>query len=343
MNTATAQKPKILVVDDTPLNIGVLFDLLDNHQYEVFIAQNGESALQISQIEKPNLILMDVMMPGLDGFETCKRLKNQESTRDIPLIFITALTDIRDKVYGFNIGAVDYITKPFQREEVLVRIRTHLMLQDLQARLREQNEILQQEIKERKRVESELQTANTLLKELVNLDGLTLIANRRRFDEYLQQTWAEMREKQQYLSVLLCDIDYFKKYNDTYGHLQGDDCLKQIAQAIKHNTPSPLGLAARYGGEEFAVILPNYLPAKAIRVANNIQQAIHQLNLYHCGSPLLHVTLSIGVTGSIPNPHLTIKALLQTADNALYKAKEAGKNQIFNLECEENDESVVNK
>ncbi len=325
---------KVLIVDDTPENIGVLFELLNTHHFDVFIAQSGENALQIAESESPDIVLLDIMMPGgMDGFEVCRQLKANEMTSDIPVIFMTALAETGDKIRGFKLGAVDYVTKPFHQEEVLARIDTHLTLRALQQQLQLKNKHLQQEIEERKRIEEELQVANQTLQQLANLDGLTLIANRRRFDEYLTQSWQHHQYIKKPLALLFCDIDYFKNYNDHYGHLMGDDCLQKVATALSKATRKPCDLAARYGGEEFALVLPETRLEDAIRIAQRLQSIIADLKLEHASSKVSpYITLSIGVVVTIPTPEQSPQMLLAKADQALYRAKTQGRNQIVTQE-----------
>jgi len=208
----------ILIVDDSPTNVGVLFDFLTNAGFKVLMAQDGETALLKANGDSPDVILLDIIMPGIDGFETCRRLKANQSTQDIPVIFMTALSQTSVVVKGFQLGAVDFITKPTQQEIVLARVISHLTIQKLQHSLQEQNMQLQQEIQQRHLAEAALQKANEELQRLATLDGLTQIANRRRFDECMSKAWSILVREQLPLSLLLCDVDFFKRYNDSKGH-----------------------------------------------------------------------------------------------------------------------------
>lgn len=305
----------LLIVDDTPENIAVLFTFLSGQGFKVLVAETGEDALENAQEEHPDLILLDVLMPGIDGFETCRRLKSDPSTQEIPIIFITALSDTLDKVKAFKLGAVDYITKPFQQEEVLARVNTHLTIRRLQQELQAQKAALEQ--------------ANLELQRLATLDSLTKVANRRRLDEYLQREWRRGVRERTPLSLILCDIDYFKNYNDNYGHQAGDDCLQQVAEAISKAVKRPGDLVARYGGEEFTVILPHTLLDGANQVAHFIQHNLRELKIVHSHSSVdEYVTLSIGVATMIPHPQTSPEQLISMADNALYEAKKQGRNRI---------------
>jgi len=207
------QSIPILVVDDSPTNLAVFSSTLRNAGFKVRVAVDGVNAIAQAVYDPPGLILLDVNMPKIDGFETCTKLKSNPITCDIPIIFITAFSDYEDKLKGFSLGAVDYITKPFQAEEALARVRIHLKLRFLTQIVAEQA--------------AELQIANQELQRLTIIDDLTQIANRRRFNEYLKQEWQRSQREQEPLSLILCDVDYFKLYNDTYGHQAGDVCLYQ--------------------------------------------------------------------------------------------------------------------
>ena len=321
----------ILIVDDTPENLTVLRQMLTGRGYRVQPALNGELALRmIQRIETlPDLILLDIMMPGMDGYDVCRRLKIDDQTHEIPVIFISALHDPLDKVKAFQAGGVDYISKPFHVEEVLARVETHLALRMLQKRLQDQNFHLQQEIVERKRAEVELAQANKELQRLAMVDGLTHIANRRCFDECLKKEWKRSAREQTPLSLILCDIDYFKRYNDTYGHQAGDECLRQVADALKTSAKRPADLVARYGGEEFIVILPHTNPKGAQNVAGSIQNALRERQLPHAASQVNeYVTLSLGASSLIPTSSDAPEKLIAEADAALYSAKEQGRNRI---------------
>ncbi|MGD1918510.1 MAG: diguanylate cyclase domain-containing protein, partial [Pleurocapsa sp.] len=420
---------KILIVDDTPDNLQLLLLYLKNAGYKILIAQDGKRAIKTAAFYQPDLILLDVMMPGLDGFSTCSHLKNKASTKDIPIIFMTALAETENKIRGFELGAVDYITKPINQDELLARIKTHLSLQDLQQRLVQDmaRQKLLLEISDRIRqcldLKSILTTAakeirvflncdsvwlahldnkdisleafahatdikidqstswdyfcdhqeeyladrqgnirvvnpikyqqgkpisplnqpirivvpilinsaqpavtptknNILwgwliinyreasqwqaeeiklltvlttqlaigikqallyeqLTQQVSIDYLTQVYNRRHFTQQLNLEWRRLRRTSSYLSLIMCDVDYFKLYNDTYGHQQGDECLQQVAKAISTAIKRPGDIVARYGGEEFAVILPQTSQSGAVKVAEAMKKAVKNLNIPH--------------------------------------------------------------
>lgn len=332
MSIQLSWQATILIVDDSPTNLQALFDFLMNAGFRVLLAQDGESAILKATEISPDVILLDIIMPGIDGFETCRRLKANPSTQEIPVIFMTALAQTSVVVKGFELGAVDYITKPTQQEIVLTRVKTHLTIQKLQRSLQQQNWQLQQEIMQRRHAEVALQNANEELKRLATLDGLTQVANRRRFDEYLTKVWQILVRERLPLSLLMCDVDFFKRYNDSKGHQAGDECLQKVAQAMKHTVKRPADLVARYGGEEFVVVLPNTHAEGALVVAQKIQQTIAALALIHPESTISqYITLSIGVSCTIPSQQISPEALIAAADRALYQAKQLGRNRTVFL------------
>lgn len=319
----------ILIVDDSPTNLGMLFDCLTNAGFQVLVAHDGESAIQKVKEANPDVILLDIIMPGLNGFETCRRLKAAECSQDIPVIFMTALSQTAVVVRGFQLGAVDYIIKPTQQEIVLARVKTHLTLRRLQNSLQEQNTKLQKEIAQRKRAEAALKQANEELQRLAALDGLTQVANRRRFDECLSKAWQILARERLPLSLLMCDVDFFKLYNDSLGHQAGDECLQQIAEAMKRAVKRPADLVARYGGEEFAIILPNTNSEGAMRVAEEIRSLVRKLEITHPQSSISdYVTLSLGVSCAVPCPKCSPEKLLAAADQSLYQAKASGRDRV---------------
>ncbi len=478
-------KPTILVVDDTPGNLSLLTRILVKEGYAVKVASSGSEALQYFPSTPVDLILLDVMMPDMDGYQVCQRLKSMDSSVDIPVLFISAMDETLNKVKGFEVGGVDYISKPFEPVEVVVRIEHQLKLRKYQQQLQEQNAQLQllldttealsesvdvdsalevilakicqtvhwdfgeawmptqggsqlrlsrgwyssgsqfeefryfseaiafapheglpgrvwvskepewiedvsestrlvfprlQQAKEvglkgalavpicwerevlavlvflqssryypeqrsltlvqavanqlaslirRKQAESDLRRANQELTRLAMLDGLTQVANRRHFDQVLRQEWAKLVREGQPLSLILTDVDYFKRYNDQYGHLAGDECLRQVAQVLSQAVRRSGDLVARYGGEEFAVLLPNTDCLGAEQVAKRIHQGMRERQLAH-GASLVqpYVTLSLGVACIIPSLVQSPETLIATADASLYKAKSEGRDRI---------------
>ena len=331
----TAIAKTILIVDDIPTNLQVLTLMLKEQGYQVRNALNGAMALMVCDREPPDLIILDIMMPQMNGYQLCQQLKNSPMTAAIPIIFISALDRTSDKIMGFQVGGADYITKPFQAEEVLVRVKYQLLLQDMQDQLQQQNLLLekqnvqlQDEIKRRKRIEIALAQANRKFRQLASQDGLTGIANRRHFDRYLRQEWHRAIREHQHISLILCDVDCFKFYNDSYGHPAGDICLIKIAEAINQSIKRPADLVSRYGGEEFAVILPNTELAGAVQVAEKIQKQVRSLKIPHNTSIVdQYITLSMGIHSLSPPLESPAIDLLNATDQALYQAKQTGRNR----------------
>lgn len=442
-------KGTILLVDDLPENLQLLSELLIQMGYSVRSVTSGKMALKTLHAKQPNLILLDIKMPEMDGYQVCSTLKADENLCDIPIIFTSALDDTFDKVKAFECGGVDYITKPFHIEEVVARIENQLTIQrqrfSLQQEIKKRQEteailyqsrallasvlnsaldgitalqairdpwgkiqdfrclmvnpviatafgkqredligkilfkyyfvqqtnsdffdrvvavvetgesleedfyypvndsywyhcfivklddgiaITVRDITARKNMELALQAANHELQALAHLDGLTKIANRRCADEFLDKEWRRLCRSEQPLSILLLDVDYFKLYNDCYGHQQGDDCLIQIAKILQNTANRPADLAARYGGEEFIIILSETQQDKAINLAQSINDAIQALAMPHQHSKVsTMVTVSIGVASMIPDLNHTPDYLINQADAALYSAKHQGRNR----------------
>ncbi len=309
----------LLIVDDHFENVRSLALLLSNSGYLVRKATSGEMALETIRVAHPDLVLLDIRMPEMNGYEVCERLKANPKTSNIPIVFLSASNDTDDKVQAFAMGGADYVTKPFQAEEVLARVRHQITILRQQQQLAAQNEQLQQ-------IEAALQQANLELRRIANTDSLTQIANRRCFNETLEQEWQRLKREQQPLSLILCDIDYFKQYNDRYGHPAGDACLQQVAQAISRCINRPADKITRYGGEEFAIILPNTDQEGAITIVETIQKTLECLQIPHATSAIAeHITLSLGIACLIPTLISSPQDLIADADAALYQAKQQGR------------------
>lgn len=291
------EKPKLLLVDDQRINILALHELF-REECDIFMAMSGEQALEACQKVLPDLILLDVHMEGMDGHEVCRRLKEDPKTRDIPIIFVTAQGAEEDEVLGLELGAVDFIAKPINPVIVRARVNTHLTLKH----------------------------QSDMLRSIALLDGLTGVANRRRFDEELERTWRQSLREKTELSAIMIDIDYFKRYNDHYGHMRGDTCLRSVAGALEAAVNRPYDLLARYGGEEFVCLLPNTHLRGAVVVAERMQACVQALQLEHSASEIgQRVTVSIGVSTMTANAIDGPQVLLEAADRQLYQAKQAGR------------------
>lgn len=294
-------KPKLLIVDDHPINIQMLYQAF-SADHHVCMATNGKQALDVCLKQKPDLILLDIEMPDISGFEVCAQLKALTETKDIPVIFVTAHIDEETETRCFNEGGVDFISKPINRNTVRARVRTHLLLK----------------------------AQSDLLRQLVYLDGLTEVHNRRYFDERLNQEWKLAYRRQTSLGLIMIDIDFFKKYNDLYGHLAGDDCLRRVAKAIHHVLKRPTDLVARYGGEEFVCLLPDTEFIGAMAVAESIRLHITELAIPHADSSVSSfISISLGVCCRSAESPGTLADFLLQADEQLYQAKKNGKNQTW--------------
>lgn len=297
---STHGKPKLLVVDDQAINIQVMHQIFGT-DCQVFMATSGVQALSICQSNPPDLILLDVVMPGMDGFEVCSQLKASESTCNIPVIFITAYTDAAQETHGLSLGAVDFIAKPINPAVVRARVKTHLTLK----------------------------FQSDLLRKLVFLDGLTGVFNRRYFDQQLALEWARASRSGAPLSMVLLDVDHFKLYNDHYGHQAGDECLRLVAQTLKSSLRRPADLVARYGGEEFACILPDTPFKDAMGLAQELEQKLRLQRIPHAQSNVAPiVTASMGLATRIAASLGDASALIGLADQQLYNAKQSGRARV---------------
>lgn len=294
------KKAKVLVVDDDPINRIVLKKTL-GEEHDVFLVDSAEKALTFVKTTSVNLIILDIVMPEMNGYELLIKLKDDPATQTIPVIFISGNQSHVDESKGLELGAMDYITKPFSASIVQVRVRNQLLIKQ----------------------------KSDLLEMLASIDGLTEIPNRRYLDENLSREWRRSKRTGTVLSVLLIDIDFFKRYNDCYGHRAGDDCLKKVAQSISSECKRGSDFIARYGGEEFVAILPDITQTDAITFANQLRDTVKKLQIKHKASLNNdHITISIGVA-TMKNAELySEQALLEKADLALYKAKAAGRDRV---------------
>ncbi len=298
---STRRAPIVLAVDDVPANLDVLVEHLHQEDIELTVALSGEEGLELARNLRPDLILLDVMMPGMDGFEVCRRLKGEPELKDIPVLFLTAVDEEVEIERGFALGAVDYVHKPFSLPILKARMRNHLALK------RKSDELAQ----------------------LACTDGLTGVANRRHFDLSIDAEWLRAVRHRQPLSLIVIDVDHFKRFNDRYGHGEGDRCLKQVALALGGCIRRPGDLLARYGGEEFVALLPDTGAEAAAAMAERMWRAVAVLAIEHAGNPPDgRVSISLGVATAMPQPGATAAALLASADERLYQAKAAGRNRI---------------
>lgn len=293
----------ILIVDDARLNIQIMTDILAD-DYNILSASSGQEALEIAMSQSVDLILLDIIMPGMDGYEVCQRLKRDCQTKNIPVIFISAMTEVKDETKGLEMGAIDYIFKPVNPAIVKVRVKNHL----------------------------ELKRYRDILEKQSLLDGLTGIANRRHFDDIFDKEWRRALRSGDIVALVFLDIDFFKRYNDYYGHLAGDDCLRKVGSALKNSLKRPGDLVARYGGEEFVIILPGTSQEDATLVGEKVRRNIESLKVVHNMSEVSeYVTVSVGVAAVRPVLNITPASLIAAADGALYHAKRQGRNRVIVL------------
>lgn len=294
------KKPVMLVVDDQPLNIRLIRELF-HEEFDVFMATDGLKAVNKVQQILPDIILLDVVMPNIDGFEVCRILKRDPAISAIPVIFITGNINEEDEVTGFEVGGADFIRKPINPVITRARVNTQLALKQQADKLRR----------------------------IALTDGLTGVANRRSFDSELASLWHQSLRYQSPLSLIMFDVDYFKNYNDHYGHQAGDVCLQKIGQAIQQTLNRSQDFVARYGGEEFACVLQATDAEGARHLAGLLSKAIESLQIEHVKSEVADiVTVSIGIVTQTVNEGLTVEGFIELADQQLYRAKAQGRARI---------------
>ncbi len=313
--TLNSKQATVLIVDDEPINISVLAQSLALH-YRVKIATSGHKALDIiNSAAPPDLVLLDIQMPDIDGYEVLIQMRQHDATKSIPVIFITAKDAAEDEAKGLDLGAMDYITKPFNLPVVNARVRNQLALK---------------------------QKAD-LLERLALIDGLTEIPNRRHYDNRLADEWRRSIQEQQEISIIMIDIDEFKVFNDNYGHAQGDMALKQVAGVISNQLRRSSDLAARYGGEEFVVLLPSCKLEAAEAIAEKIRLAVVELQIPNEYSKAQKITVSLGIACIQAKSDFTSVCLQKRADELLYQAKRNGRNQFVAAQIDTNCHLKIEK
>lgn len=314
----TSLAMKILVVEDTQSSLQLLCEIVSQQGHTPIPCQDGDTALELFKTERPDLVLLDVVLPGLDGFQVATRLRQMETHGDwTPILFLSVLNSDTDMARGIAAGGDDYLFKPIS--EVVLNAKIRAMQRIIQ--MRTSLVVLARR----------LDSANQELRRLSSVDGLTGIANRRQFDETMAREWRRTLRTQGELALLLCDVDHFKQFNDRFGHQAGDDCLRLVARSLAQTLDRGGDLAARYGGEEFAVILPDTRLDGALHVAERLRQAVLALAIPHPDSPHAVVSISIGAATLAACRSTPYQRLLRDADEALYHAKHQGRNRIAHL------------
>ena len=296
--TMISDDKKILVVDDEKMNIIALAQFL-KPQYEIIVAVDGASAIEAAEKHLPDIILLDIIMPDMNGFDVLVKLKDSAATMDIPVIFLTGLSNAGDEEKGLSLGAVDYITKPFNQSVVKARIKTQLKM---------------------------VEYVHTIEK-LCMLDALTGLSNRRGFDTRLDVEWGRAYREKKMLGLIMLDIDKFKVYNDTYGHPQGDILLQAVAEVIGKTLNRPADFAARWGGEEFMILLPDTTREGTVNIAEQIRVNIKNTIVPCADGIKTSATVSLGADSIIPDDGNLPADLIADVDKLLYAAKNSGRDR----------------
>jgi diguanylate cyclase (GGDEF)-like protein len=308
--------PKVLIVDDSDTIRSFLAAAVQAMKFEPVLADCGEVALELFAAEQPGLVLLDVNMPGIDGYETARRLRALSPEEWVPIIFLSASEDDQDLERAIECGGDDYLVKPVSRVVLNAKMRALQRLDQMRRKLLDMS--------------NELTAANQRLEALSHQDGLTGIANRRSFDFLIERQFLEATRRREPFSIVLCDVDHFKAYNDHYGHLAGDECLRKVAAALARACHRSTDVAARYGGEEFALLLPDTPAVGALHVAEIAKREVAALALAHGHSPTASIiTFSAGLASYTPERDKTARDVTARADQALYRAKQLGRNRVI--------------
>lgn len=291
---------KILVVDDNLNNVRLLTDILEDENFTVYTADNGAAVLAMVHKLKPDVILLDIMMPGLDGFEVCKLLKNDFDSKDIPVIMVTAKTEGIDIKKSLEMGAFDYIKKPIDEIEVIARVRSAIWFKQTQDKL----------------------------KEMAMKDGLTGLYNHALLIELFEKEIDKQQRNNGSISFAMIDIDDFKKINDTYGHISGDTVLKELSNILMSSVRGG-DIVGRYGGEEFSIVFPGIDEQNAFQLCERIRKEVEDFN-FEIGIETVKITISIGINFNELKGIINKREIIQKADEALYRAKHNGRNRVEN-------------
>jgi len=320
--TGNKRAPIVLLVDDQAIVAEAIRRMLaEQPDVQFHHCSDVTLALPMARKVGPTVILQDLVMPDTDGFTLVRFFRNDPQTANIPIIVLSSKEDPRDKSRAFELGASDYLVKVPDKIELVARIRAHSRTFIAQAERDDAHRALEA-------VKAQLESSNAALQRLAILDPLTGLANRRCLDQVLDTEWRRCQREGAPLSVVLLDIDEFKKFNDSQGHLAGDECLKRVASVLRDGVRRPADLTARYGGEEFAIVLPNTPAVGALQVAETLRRMIEAAGIAHATSSIApYVTASLGVASCLPDAGKSLAELFAAADAALYSAKSAGKNR----------------
>jgi two-component system, cell cycle response regulator len=321
----------VLIVDDNTHNLQVLAEVVEESGYEAILAMNGGQALESVAVDEPDLILLDVMMPQMDGYEVCSILKKEKGLKDTPVIFLTARSETEDIVKGFEAGGVDYVVKPFNTAELRMRMKTHLELKKSRDKLKESNENFRKANEELNEANETIKLKNSQLKEVMGklefssmTDPLTGLFNRRHIMDKIEEEASRFKRGNKEFSLIIADIDFFKKVNDTYGHDCGDYVLKQVSGIILESVRE-IDFVARWGGEEFLILIPDTGIEGGRVLADRIRMNIEKYSFQY-NEIQLSLTMTLGV--SIFDGTSTIDEIIKKADNAMYEGKKSGRNCI---------------
>ena len=315
---------KVLMVEDSKVTIKAITGYLEEIGVQPMIAETGSAAVDLYRKERPDIILLDIILPDIDGFEVARQVRKLQGDEDwTAIIFLSAMSRDEDLARGIQAGGDDYLMKPVGRVVLQAKVAAMHRLVRMQRAL--------------VKLTAQLNEANQELHRISMIDGLTGIANRRLFDESLVREWRRCARLQKPISIVMLDVDYFKKYNDKYGHQAGDECLKAAAKQVAAAVPRASDLAARYGGEEFVLILSETDEVGARWVANRVRQQVAGLKVVHEESPHGYVTLSCGVSSVMPSEEMSAEKLVKSADNALYLAKKHGRDTVAYLNYGQGD------
>jgi diguanylate cyclase (GGDEF)-like protein len=315
-------KSKILIVDDKKENVFSLRELLQEENNTIFEAFSGEECLMILLNETVDLVLLDIQMPKMDGYETATYIRENDRTKTIPIIFVTAATKTDSiNLKGYQNGAIDIIYKPINPTILRSKVSLFLEIAESRKKLEEQVSLLTRLNEENKQMQAEIE-------QLALQDYLTKVSNRRKLDTDLQNLYRNAYRNKESIAIMMIDLDNFKGYNDYFGHTVGDEALKEIAKTIQETISRPLDTVGRFGGEEFLVILPKTDAAGAMKIAERIREAVYNLNIKHSPTnQYKYMSISIGVTACIPTDYNDALEIVKKSDKALYMAKNDGRNK----------------